>query len=184
MPIIDAWAQQPNERFLSHPMFDSLRRWQPGSASERRLDPGALIADMDSAGVSQTMLCAWHGPAGPIVTNDEVGALCARHPDRFVAVASVDLSQPMRGLEELPRTSETYGCRALRMLPWLWGLYYPLYAACCDLDLVFCTQVGHAGPLCESEPGRPIPYLDRVAPEFPSSFPTSVSWAGISANHG
>jgi predicted TIM-barrel fold metal-dependent hydrolase len=27
--------------------------------------------------------------------------------------------------------------------------------------------VGHAGPLRESEPGRPIPYLDRVALEFP-----------------
>ena len=40
-------------------------------------------------------------------------------------------------------------------------------AACCDLDLTFCTQVGHAGPLCASEPGRPIPYLDHVALEFP-----------------
>jgi len=31
----------------------------------------------------------------------------------------------------------------------------------------FCTQVGHAGPLRESEPRRPIPYLDRLALEFP-----------------
>ena len=29
------------------------------------------------------------------------------------------------------------------------------------------TQVGHAGPLRASEPGRPIPYLDHVAVEFP-----------------
>lgn len=58
-------------------------------------------------------------------------------------------------------------------MPWLWGLppddrrYYPLYAECCELDITFCTQVGHAGPLRSSEPGRPIPYLDHVALEFP-----------------
>jgi predicted TIM-barrel fold metal-dependent hydrolase len=30
-----------------------------------------------------------------------------------------------------------------------------------------CLQVGHTGPLCPSEPGRPIPYIDVVAIEFP-----------------
>jgi predicted TIM-barrel fold metal-dependent hydrolase len=65
------------------------------------------------------------------------------------------------------------GFKGLRVLPWVWGLppddrrYYPLFAECCELDIPFCTQVGHAGPLRESEPGRPIPYLDRVALEFP-----------------
>jgi predicted TIM-barrel fold metal-dependent hydrolase len=31
----------------------------------------------------------------------------------------------------------------------------------------FCTQVGHTGPLRSSETGRPIPYLDDVALDFP-----------------
>ena len=31
----------------------------------------------------------------------------------------------------------------------------------------FCLQVGHTGPLRPSEPGRPIPYLDEVALDFP-----------------
>ncbi len=58
-------------------------------------------------------------------------------------------------------------------MPWLWGLppndrrYYPLYAECIELGIPFCLQVGHAGPLRASEPGRPIPYLDEVALEFP-----------------
>ena len=58
-------------------------------------------------------------------------------------------------------------------MPWLWGLppndrrYYPLYAECVELDVPFCLQVGHAGPLRPSEPGRPIPYLDEVAVDFP-----------------
>ena len=63
--------------------------------------------------------------------------------------------------------------RALRVLPWLWNLppndrrYYPLYAECVELGVPFCLQVGHTGPMCPSEPGRPIPYLDEVALEFP-----------------
>ncbi len=58
-------------------------------------------------------------------------------------------------------------------MPWLWNLppddrrYYPLYAECTELGIPFCLQVGHTGPLCPSEPGRPIPYLDHVALEFP-----------------
>lgn len=30
-----------------------------------------------------------------------------------------------------------------------------------------CTQVGHTGPLRPSETGRPIPYIDQVALDFP-----------------
>jgi predicted TIM-barrel fold metal-dependent hydrolase len=79
----------------------------------------------------------------------------------------------MDGVRELRRRVKQDNFKGLRVLPWLWGLppddrrYYPLFAECCELDIPFCTQVGHAGPLRESEPGRPIPYLDRVALEFP-----------------
>jgi hypothetical protein len=58
-------------------------------------------------------------------------------------------------------------------VPWLWGLppddrrYYPLYSECVELDVPFCLQVGHTGPLRTSETGRPIPYLENVALEFP-----------------
>ena len=31
----------------------------------------------------------------------------------------------------------------------------------------FCTQVGHTGPMRPSETGRPIPYIDQVALDFP-----------------
>ena len=65
------------------------------------------------------------------------------------------------------------GFKGLRMLPWLWEApltdrrYYPLYAACVELGVPFCTQVGHTGPLRPSETGRPIPYIDQVAIDFP-----------------
>jgi uncharacterized protein len=98
---------------------------------------------------------------------------CRAHPDRFIGIASVDLYRPMDGVRELRRRVKQDDFKGLRVLPWVWGLppddrrYYPLFAECCELDIPFCTQVGHAGPLRESEPGRPIPYLDRVALEFP-----------------
>lgn len=76
-------------------------------------------------------------------------------------------------IRELRRCVRQLGFRGLRILPWLWNLppddrrYYPLYAECVELGIPFCLQVGHTGPLCPSEPGRPIPYLDHVALEFP-----------------
>ena len=61
----------------------------------------------------------------------------------------------------------------VRVVPWLWNLppndrrYYPIYVACVEAGGPFCTQIGHTGPLCRSEPGRPIPYLDEVLLDFP-----------------
>jgi uncharacterized protein len=40
-------------------------------------------------------------------------------------------------------------------------------AACVELGVPFCTQVGHTGPLRPSETGRPIPYIDQIALDFP-----------------
>lgn len=170
---IDAWMQHPNGHFLSLPMFESLRRWSRGTLPEGDIPIEWTIERMDRAGVVHGLLSAWWGPTGPLIGNDEVGRLTLDHPDRFSMVASANLYQPMAAVRELRRCVSEYGAKALRIVPWLWDLppddrrYYPLYAACCDLDIAFCTQVGHTGPLCPSEPGRPIPYLDRVALEFP-----------------
>jgi predicted TIM-barrel fold metal-dependent hydrolase len=45
--------------------------------------------------------------------------------------------------------------------------YYPIYAACVDAGVPFCTQIGHTGPLKRSETGRLIPYLEDVLLDFP-----------------
>src|SRR5213078_1382216 len=98
--------------------------------------------------------------------NDDVAEKQAAHPNCFVGVAAVDLYRPMDAVRELRRCVMQLGFKALRVVPWLWDLppddrrYYPLYAECVELGVPFCLQVGHTGPLCPSEPGRPIPYLD------------------------
>ena len=171
--IIDVWMQHPNRALLASPMFDSLRRWSPHGLPDGDLPVESTLGAMDAAGVGVGLLCAWWGPQGPLIPNDEVAAIVARHPDRFVGVGSVDLGRPLKAVRELRRCVRELGFRALRVVPWLWDLppddrrYYPLYAECVELGIPFCTQVGHTGPLCPSEPGRPIPYLDHVALEFP-----------------
>ncbi len=156
-------------------MFASLLRWMglsPAALPESIPDEFTLAA-LDGAKVEKALVSAWWGPSGPLLDNDSVAALAARYPDRLVGVASVDLLRPMDAVRELRRAVKSLGMRALRILPWLWGLppndrrYYPLYAECVELGIPFCLQVGHAGPLRPSEPGRPIPYLDEVACDFP-----------------
>jgi uncharacterized protein len=171
--IIDAWMQHPTQRWLDMPFLDSLRTWSKGTIPDKEPPVSWTLDRMDAAGVKLGFISAWHAPSGPLISNDEVGAIAATHPERFKMVASADLRRPMDAVRELRRCVEAYGARAVRILPWLWDLppddrrYYPLYAACVDLDIAFCTQIGHTGPLCPSEPGRPIPYLDHVALEFP-----------------
>jgi uncharacterized protein len=171
--IVDAWMQHPTRRFLEQEMFASLRRWTGGTIPEGELPIEATVAAMDAAGVELGVLCAWHGPQGVLISNDEVAAFVAAHPTRFAALASVSLDRPMEGVRELRRCVTELGFAGLRMLPWLWGVpptdrrFYPLYAACVELGVPFCTQVGHTGPLRPSEPGRPIPYIDQIAIDFP-----------------
>jgi predicted TIM-barrel fold metal-dependent hydrolase len=171
--IIDAWMQHPGARFLQHEMFAPLRRWVGGAMPTDDLPLDLTIAAMNAASVDMGVLTAWHGPEGALIGNDEVARCLAAHPTRFVGAAAVDLHKPMQAVRELRRCVTELGFKALRMIPWLWGLppndrrYYPLFAACVELGVPFCTQVGHTGPLRTSETGRPIPYLDDVALDFP-----------------
>jgi len=173
--IVDAWMQHPNAAFLRHPMFAPLLRWRGVDASSlpESIPSEFTVGALDAAKVDRGLVCAWWAPEGPLLSNDEVAALVAAHPDRLVGVASVDLLRPMDAVRELRRCVRKLGLRALRLLPWLWNLppndrhYYPLYAECIELGIPFCLQVGHTGPMRPSEPGRPIPYLDEVALDFP-----------------
>lgn len=173
MTVVDAWMQHPTLRFLRHDMFDSLRRWTGQAVPDKELPVSRTLALMDEAGVQRGLLSAWYDAAGALISNDEVAAFVAAAPDRFVGVASVDLRRPMAAVRELRRAVNDLGFRALRVVPWLWGLppnhrlYYPLYAECVQLGIPFLTQVGHTGPMRTSETGRPIPYLDDVALDFP-----------------
>lgn len=170
---IDAWMQHPTLQWLQHETFESIRRWTGQAMATEEIPLEMTVAAMDAGGVEFGLISAWHAPAGPLITNDEVAKFVAAYPTRFAGLAAVDLSRPMRAVHELRRCVKELRFKGLRVLPWLWGLppndrrYYPLYAECIELGVPFCTQVGHTGPLRTSETGRPIPYLDDVALDFP-----------------
>ena len=170
--IIDAWAQHPTERHLQDPIFESLRRWSRQQIPAGELPLEVTVQAMDAANVSKSLICAWVAPRNVMISNDEVAEFVARYPDRFVGVGAVDISKPMQAVAEIRRCVNELGFKAIRVIPWLWELaptdrlFYPVYTACCDLGVPFCTQIGHTGPLMSSEVGRPI-YIDRVALDFP-----------------
>ncbi len=175
--VIDAWAQHPTPRHLNHPMFESLRRWTRGLGGAELAGEGpwpvqVTLDAMDAGGISCSLLSAWVGPQGALISNDEVAGFVSQAPDRLVGVGSVDISRPRDAVRELRRCVRELGFKAVRVLPWLWELpptharFYPVYAECCELGIPFCTQVGHTGPLLPSEFGRPIPYVDQIAIDF------------------
>jgi len=170
--IIDAWAQHPTLRHMQDPTFESLRRWTRAPRPTAELPVSFTVAMMDQAGVDKSLICAWVAPRNVMISNDEVAGFVAQAPDRLVGVGSVDISKPMAAVREVRRCITELGFKAIRMLPWLWEVpptdrrFYPVYTACCELGVPFCTQIGHTGPLMPSEVGRPI-YLDQVAIDFP-----------------
>jgi len=172
-PIIDAWIQHPTPTFLRNPMFESLRRWMRSADIPDEVPLDLTLGALDQAGVSRALISAWWGPDGAMLSNEEVASCVRAAPDRLVGIASVDLLRPMEAVRELRRCVKALGFKGVRILPWLWGLppndrrYYPIYSECCELQVPFCCQVGHTGPMRSSEPGRPIPYLDEVALDFP-----------------
>lgn len=172
MLIIDAWAQHPTLRHIQDPIFDSLRRWTKGAIPAEAPPVAATVALMDQGGVSKSLISAWVAPRNVMISNEEVAGFVAEAPGRLIGVGSVDISKPMAAVREVRRCVNELGFKAIRVLPWLWEVpptdrrFYPVYAACADLNVPFCTQIGHTGPLMPSEVGRPI-HLDQVALDFP-----------------
>ncbi|WP_409428225.1 amidohydrolase family protein [Mycobacterium sp. SMC-11] len=171
---IDVWMQHPTRRFLDHDMLASLRRWTGGAMPDEEIPIAATVSAMDAAGVDFGLLSAWRGPNGmDLVSNEEVAEWVRAHPNRFAGLAAVDLDRPMEAVRELRCRVRDDGFVGLRVVPWLWNApptdrrYYPLFVECVELGVPFCTQVGHTGPLRPSETGRPIPYIDQVALDFP-----------------
>jgi uncharacterized protein len=172
--VIDVWMQHPTQRFLRHDMLASLQRWTGAQIPDQELGIDMTVAAMDAAGVDFGLLSAWSAPyQPPLISNEEVAGWVEAHAGRFSGLACVDLNRPMEAVRELRRCVEELGFKGLRVIPWLWEApptdrrYYPLFATCVELGVPFFTQVGHTGPMRPSDTGRPIPYIDQVALDFP-----------------
>ncbi|CAE7021844.1 unnamed protein product [Symbiodinium sp. CCMP2456] len=150
---VDAWMQHPTKRFMTDDIFTSLLRWN-------RLDPVQFqqeehpiystqmsLSSMDSGLVEAGLISAWYSPQGPMISNEDVRKACAAHPGRFFGVASGDIRDPVRCVQEIRNFVQNHGFVAVRILPWLWQkyandpLFYPIYTACVELGVPLCLQV-------------------------------------------
>ena len=152
---------------------------------------------MDQGGVQQICLSAWYRPSGPVVSNADVAEFTRAYPDRIFGIAGIDLNDPTGYVQEIEHFVGQENFKGVRVVPWLWNLaptsreYWPLFVKCCELDIPFLTQVGHTGPLCPSEVGRPVPYIDEVALKFPKlkiicghiGFPWTQEMIGVAWKH-
>ncbi|ANW00124.1 amidohydrolase family protein [Bradyrhizobium icense] len=174
MSAIDVWAQVTTERMARRPWLEPLMRWT-GRNSDQLFETTVelTLAAMDDASIDIAILSAWHGPEGSLISNEEVAAQIEVAADRFRGLATVRLDSPMEAVREIRRWVDGTRFVGVRIVPWLWDLppnhrlYYPIYAACVEADVPFCTQIGHTGPLRRSEVGRLIPYLEDVLLDFP-----------------
>lgn len=144
------------------------------------MDEVARIYDqMDIVGV----LLAWDAETAtglPPLTNDEVSAVVAKYPGRFVGFASVDPWKGKRAVAEMERAIKELGLIGAKFHPGIQAFYpndtrfYPLYEAITELGVPALFHTGTNG-LGAGTPGgmgvkldftRPI-YLDHVAADFP-----------------
>jgi predicted TIM-barrel fold metal-dependent hydrolase len=171
--IVDVWMQHPTPEFLRQEFFSSVLGWMGWDRIPDRIPLQSTIDQFDAAEVSTALVSAWWGPSGPIISNDDVASWVAERPDRLAGICSANLLRPMEAIAEIRRCVGQLGFKGVRIVPWLWDLppndrhYYPIYAECVGLDVPICLQVGHTGPMKRSDPGRPIPYVDDVAHDFP-----------------
>jgi len=170
---IDVWAQVPTARFWKEKWLASLMRWNREEAPSADTPVEMLLVAMDEAGVRLSLISGWSSPKGDLISNDEVEAAIGKAPDRLKGLIGADISDPMAAVREIRARADTGKFVGVRIVPWLWDLppndrrYYPVYAACVEAELPFCTQIGHTGPLKRSETGRLIPYLEDVMIDFP-----------------
>ena len=130
---------------------------------------------MDAAGVELGVLCAWHGPReGALISNDEVAGWVAAHPDplRGARLGRAATGR-WRPCASCAAASSELGFVGLRMLPWLWEVPPDRPALLPALRGVRGARrpVLHPGrphrPAAAVRAGRPIPYIDQIAIDFP-----------------
>ena len=131
-------------------------------------DPvGLLVGLMDRFGIERGMI-------GTSSKNEAANRALREHPDRFFGSYEVNPNRGMDGVRALRRAVEELGVKAATAFPA--GLnpqvaiddrrFYPIYAACVDLDIPICICVGVPGPRVPMAP-QEVARLDEVCWFFP-----------------
>lgn len=180
---IDMHVHLPTASFLDgaiKPFREPAEAFFRNRVPLREMDEVARVYEqMDTVGV----LLAWDAETAtglPPLTNDEVSAVVAKYPGRFVGFASVDPWKGKRAVAEMERAIKELGLIGAKFHPGIQAFYpndtrfYPLYEVISELGVPALFHTGTNG-LGAGTPGgmgvkldftRPI-YLDHIAADFP-----------------
>ncbi len=126
------------------------------------------IEQMDRHGIERAMIGVFGNP-------DSVHEKAVKaHPQRFFASYEANPNHGMDEVRKIRRMKDEYDIKAVTAFPsgtcpqtpindkrW-----YPIYAACVDLDIPICPCVGVPGPRLPMEPQK-VEHLDEVCWFFP-----------------
>jgi uncharacterized protein len=134
--------------------------------------PETLIAQMDEAGVTKSVLYAVEAPI-VYATNEYVHALCKGYPDRLIGFGSVRPDDP-NAPETLERAVKDLGLQGLKLHPPLQNFFpndeamFPVYAKCVELNIPVVFHVGTTpfGALVKLSQANPL-LIDDIAVRFP-----------------
>jgi len=131
------------------------------------------------------VLLAWDAETHtglPAVTNDFVAGVVKRYPETFIGFASIDPWKGKMAIQELERAVKSLGLKGLKCHPIAQAFYpndrrfYPLWETCAGLKIPLLLHTGTTGVGAgvpggnglKLDYGRPIPYIDDVAADFPN----------------
>jgi uncharacterized protein len=181
IPVIDTMIGFPRP---DSAQYDFIRAQTKDVASREEMEfpaeymfkevPKDLPAE-DPIGVTLRGMDRHNIEWGLIGVDDGTSRLAlTRHPDRFVASASVDPNQGMAAIRKLVREHEEFGVRAATVFPA--GTFpqvpindrkmYPVYAKCVELDIPIFVCAGVPGPRLRMDPQR-VELIDEVMYDFP-----------------
>jgi hypothetical protein len=119
---------------------------------------------------------------GTCVPNDFIAAAQRKHPDVYIAFASVDPWAGRKAIDEVKHAVEELGMKGFKFHPATQNFYpndkqfYPIYEAIARYNVPMLIHTGTTG-IGAGMPGgagvklgtcRPIPYIDDVAADFPN----------------
>lgn len=128
---------------------------------------GIAIDEMDKHGIEKAMISVRFG--------NPLGARAMKeHPNRFIPSFAVNPTNGMEGVRELRRAVDEFGVKAatafpagcVPQVPINDKKFYPIYAACIDLDIPIFVCAGVPGPrvpmMCQD-----VTLIDEVCWYFP-----------------
>lgn len=181
-PAAQVWHDHEHPRDVARRVFAAQDRIGCGISIEE------TVAQMQAAGITRGVLSSMneYSPYADVMQFHElVSKLVAAYPEQFIAAGGVDpvADGAMGAVRMARRLVEDFDFRAIKVMPSIVGrppddaAFFPLYAACCDLQVPITVNVGFPGPRTPAATQRPL-HLDEVCRNFPdlTVIMTHVGW--------